>query len=556
MITPMIRRLTLMLVLWAGMCAAAGAVQIEASLDRDSVQMGETVQLTVEVQSAASAQPDFSILSGDFQLLGTHSSRELSLRDGVRSAKTIWTVELEPRRAGRLVIPALAFGKARTTPLQLQVHPAATSSVRDDAQVFLESEAVPLQPWVQQQVQYTVRLFYRALSDGNLEAPQVDDARVSQVGDDHRYQKTVNGKRWHVLERRYALTPQRSGVLVVAPVRFRGIVPDGQRRGFFATAGRQVSAQAPALTLDVRPRPESWPAGVPWLPARQLQVEERTAPPAQAQVGEPVTRTIRIRAQGVDASQLPEIVLAAADGAQVYTDQEQRLDHDDGHWVIGERARKFAFVPDRPGSLRLPAFSVRWWNVSEARMETASVPEHVVEVVPAVAPANDQMTMNQAAIDAAEPIPQTGVGVEEVRKWQMLAGVAALLWLATMVALLRRRGAAPPDADEPPPADRRPQRKFLLACQRGDWAAAEKALLAWAGSERPGIRSLGQLLPQLDDTRQKSCIARLQHARYGGGSTDDMGAELQRALGSGLRWATAGQDIHSSAVPQLYPHQR
>ena len=557
----MSRWLVAMLALLLGLSARVGAVPIEARLDRDSMQLGETVQLTVEVQSAGSAQPDFSVLSTDFRLLGTQSSHELSLGDGVRSARTIWTVELEPRRAGSLTIPALAFGKARTTPLQLQVHPAAPLPVSDDAEVFLEAEALPRQPWVQQQVQYTVRLFYRELSDGNLETPQVDGALVRQVGDDHRYQKTVDGKRWRVLERRYALTPQRSGELTVAPVRFQGVVPDVQRRGLFSTGGRQVSAHAPALVLDVRPRPDDWPADVPWLPARQLQVDDQSPLPGQTHVGEPVTRTIRIRAQGADASQLPEIVLDPADGAQVYADQEQRRDHDDGHWLVGERMRKFAFVPDQPGSLHLPAFSVRWWNVTTARMETAGVPGHVVEVLPAAAPASNEPAAPQPAVDAAPvPVPPMGASVAALRKWQLIAGLATFLWLATMALLLYRRVRVTPDpeaaAPRPTVSAQRPQRDFLDACRRSDWAAAERALLAWAASERPGIRSLGQLAAQLDDARQKACIAQLQRARYGGGSTDDMGADLQRALGSGLCWAVARNMRVQMPLPQLYPHQR
>lgn len=534
------------------------ATQIDAWLDRDSVQLGETVQLTVEVQSAGSAQPDFSVLSGDFHLLGTHSSHQLALRDGVRSSKTIWTVELEPRRAGSLSIPVLAFGKARTAPLQLQVRAAAASSAMpDQKQVFLEVQALPRQPWVQQQVQYTVRLFYQELSDGNLEVPQADGALISQVGDDQRYQKTVNGQRYRVLERRYALTPQRSGELTVAALRFHGVVPDAQRRGWFGTVGRQVSTQAAAVVLEVQPRPDSWPADMPWLPARQLQIEDKAELPAQVHVGELVTRTIGMRALGVDFSQLPEIVLSAPDGAQMYADQEQLLADHDSQWLVGERTRKFAFLPDKPGSLRLPGFRVRWWNVTSGRMETASVPGRAVEVLPAAAIAIDEAAAQPSAVAAGMQPPLQETNAAVLRKWQLIAAAATLLWLTTMAAsLLRRRAdAIPAQVLQTSPPDERPRRRFLLACQRGEWAGAEAALLSWARRERADIRSLGQLLVQLDDDQQRGCIARLQHARYGGGPTEDMGVDLQRALGSGLIWAGGLHDRAAhTPLPPLYPH--
>ena len=92
--------------------------------------------------------------------------------------------------------------------------------------------------------------------------------------------------------------------------------------------------------------------------------------PDEVHVGDPVTRTIRLQAQGLGFEQLPELTLAAPDGAEIYPDKPDTRTRDDGTWLYGERVRKFAFVPSRPGTLTIPGVSVRWWDTAHDRAET------------------------------------------------------------------------------------------------------------------------------------------------------------------------------------------
>ncbi len=68
-------------------------------------------------QGDVDGQPDFGALSQDFNLLGTQSSQQVSIVNGASTTKIVWAVGLEPKRAGRITIPALALGSAKTSPL-------------------------------------------------------------------------------------------------------------------------------------------------------------------------------------------------------------------------------------------------------------------------------------------------------------------------------------------------------------------------------------------------------------------------------------------------------
>ncbi|HEX7917003.1 BatD family protein, partial [Rudaea sp.] len=421
----------------------AHATQVRAWLDRNSMQLGETVTLNVEVSdNAGAAQPDFNVLQQDFNLLGTQSSTSMNIVNGAASSKLLWAVGLEPKHAGALTIPALAVAGAQTQPLTLTVSPASAASGKAGDDLFLDFDVEPKSPYVQQQVRATVKLYFALnLTDGNLEDPHGDGINAHKLGQDSSYTAEVEGRRYRVLERHYALSAEKSGTATLAPLAFRGHAVNPNDVNSFFTRGRTVTASAPGVTLNVRARPAN--SGIDaWLPAQSLTLgADGIDANAQARVGEPLTLTLRLKAQGLAFEQLPELKLPKIDGADVYPDKETTVNRDDGTWQYGERTRKFAIVPNRAGALTLPALSLAWWDVAHDRAASADVAAQTVNVAAdagassaAAAPA----AANSTNIQTATPTAALPSGLEPGRgigfTWRLLALGAVALWLLTVAA--------------------------------------------------------------------------------------------------------------------------
>src|SRR3546814_7930682 len=62
---------------------------------------------------------------------------------------------------------------------------------------------------------------FRSLLDGDLDTPQVDGADLRRIGDDVSYQRVIAGRRYQTLERRFVMSPERSGELTLGGPRFR-----------------------------------------------------------------------------------------------------------------------------------------------------------------------------------------------------------------------------------------------------------------------------------------------------------------------------------------------
>lgn len=548
--------------------AFADTPAVRAWLDRDTVQVGETVTLNVEAQAGVGTQPDFSALKQDFNLLGTQSSQQISIVNGASQSKTLWAVGLEPKHEGRVEIPSFSVGKATTAPLQLTVlaqQARPQGKAGDD--VFLETGAEPLAPYVQQQVRYTVKLYYAFdLTDGNLNEPQADGVAVQRLGQDKSYIATIGARRYHVVERHYALTPERSGIVEIPALQFRGNALDaGDPTGFFSR-GRAVGARSEAVQLNVKPRPAEW-TDAAWLPAASLLLKDEGELPGEVRVGDPVTRTIRLQAQGLGYEQLPELALSAPAGAEIYPDKTDTRTRDDGEWLYGERVRKFAFVPNRPGTLTVPGLKVRWWNTAQDRAETAELPPRTITVLPAAAGASPSVPATAqapAASDRATPAPAVAPGPALPSRpasawpWRMLSALGFGLWLLTLALWWWSRRRIAPTAVAPAPSnDASSQRaQFLRSCSLGEFAGAERALIAWARRERPDVRNLGELAARLEPGAQREALADLQRVRYAGGSTQGLAMRLQTAFKNGLAWA--GHPVRQpreAALPALYPER-
>jgi len=554
---PLLRVLLLLVLLFPMLAMAAP----RAWLDRDSIRMGETVTLNVETDARGGSEPDFSVLDANFRRLGTSSNTQLSWVNGRQSARTLWAVALEPREEGVLGIPALAVGNERTEPLALTVLPmpsGGSAAAGDD--VFLEIESEPVDPYVQQQVRYTVRLYYAVtLLEGQLEEPQASGAQVRRLGQDVQYQKMLDERRYSVVERHYAIVPEASGRLEIPGPQFRGRALRTGGYGSLMNPNANLGARGNAIALEVRTRPAT--ASTPWLPAQALSLTDESGDsPTTLQVGEPLTLTLRLSAQGLAAEQLPELVLPAIDGAEVYPDQETNQTRDDGAWLRGERVRKFAVVPTRAGKLVLPEIAVAWWDVANDRAARAVLPSREWSV--AGAAGNTVAAPPTPAIESASSAA-TAAPVSSVAPapwfWPLATALFATLWIATLV-LMRRRRAADSNAPITPasgariaPADWRST--WRTALYRADPTAAARALITAGQREWPSCQNLADVGAQLDDASQQVALARLEQVLYRGAEDPELIEKLRQVFADGPRWRQLVEDERKAGftLPPLYP---
>ncbi len=558
-----LRFLLWLLPLLAGTAQAAG--EAVAEVDRDRIYFGESLTLTIALSGKARGhEPDLAPLRDDFAVLGTGTSTRMQIVNGNASMEVEWRIQLEPIRSGKLVIPPLRVGPYVTDAIPLEVLPASQMPRGQNDTVFIEVQAEPNDPYVQQQVLVTVRLFHAvSLLDGTLDEPEGDDWMVQRLDkQDTRYETRRNGRRYGVVERRYALFPQKSGTLTLPPLRFQGrIATQGSMNRFF-DQGRAIRRQSQPLRFQVRPRPAGYPQGAAWLPARNLELWEDLPLAAGLKQGEPVTRTLMLKADGLLAAQLPDLPAPVVDGLSAYPDQPVTREEYSRQGVHSVRQQKMALVPNRAGELELPELVVPWWNTETDRLEYARLPARKLQVKPAAGGSTPAVQPTTAA-DGGEPADQAeatvAAGPQPVAGlpawvWPWVALLLLLGWLANAVFCLRRRLPVVKETTKPALArvdDRAARKAWQQAQEAGDLAAMQAALLQWARLRGHAATSLGELARSLGEGELADEIRALEQARYKPG-TGWNPQRLAALLKDGLPAPKPARSKVVSALPGLY----
>ncbi len=514
--------------------ATASYSAVTAKLERSEIRINETVRLVIETdQVEQGVEPDHSVLTEHFSIVGRASSQNVTFINGVQSSIRQWTIELEPRSVGSFSLGPIPVGNQATKHLRLAVLPEAKTASSSGAEVFIETSTDLDEVYVQQQILYTVKLFVSVeLLDGSLTEPEPENTLVKRIGKDIRYEVERNSQKYQVFERRYGLFPQQSGPITIAPLRFQGLAREQGQSGkpFFNSLfnqGRRVKANSSALKIRVKPPASSF-SGSTWLPAKELKIIDVSSLVDQYQVGQPVTRKIQLQAAGLTGEQLPDIEFAETPGVKFYPDKGILETQDDDENIIGVHLKSIAIIPNQVGQLTIPELAINWWNTQSDRMETARIPALSIDVVadPDAPEPSLEMTQNAQSLitddsadskseSAAEPtIPNPADSY-----WMWIALGSLGLWVITVVGFgmsrARSGDANKVNAEALPNTESEWRQRIKSACATSNPVAVRSALKGWGQDFFGHSLTLEQLANRLQNQELGLEITRLDQSLYG-----------------------------------------
>jgi len=548
-----LRWLMLVLTLLAGGQALA---DVTASLDRDQVAIGDTLQLTISADGNENINNiDLRPLLKDFEILRRSTSSSTRIVNGQTTRTREVTLDISARKEGTLRIPPLQVGNSRSNMLLVAIGPAVSLDAGAQSVLF-EAEIDRSQVYVQGQVLLTLRIQQAVNLDArSVTELKLDNAFVKQL-EQKSFQRNIDGRPWLVHEIRYAIFPEQSGTLEIPSQTFSAR-ESRPRRSLFdvGSNGKQLRLNTDALKIKVLPRPDDYPAG-DWLPAERLTIEETwSTPPEQLKAGESATRTIRISGEGLQGAQLPPILFPSTEGLKYYPDQPIISDNEVGTGLLGSRQDSAALVPTRAGSWEISEIRIPWWDTQAETVRYAVLPARQITVA-AVAPSASETT----PVDQPASIPEAADATTQSSGsnliWQIIAGICAAGWLLTALLLGRPRSGGREAAQEKKDHAGESQafKQLLAACASDSASHARPAFINWCAQALPDRRivSIEDARAAVDDAELDKALAELDAKLYRSGDSAWQGEHLT-AIAKRLRKQLQQQGSTTDRPLTLYP---
>ena len=480
-------------------CTSTAVAAVVATVDRASIVVDETLTLTITKDgSSFFTDPDLDPLQKNFKVLGQSQQSSTQIINGTATSTVAWEIILAPRRTGKLEIPPLSVGKEKTNSLAVLVSAEAQAKTSaDNASIFIETEVDEQSVFVQSQVVYTLRIYW-AIDVQIMEpgVPNVTDALIEKLND-ATFEKVVDGKPYKVFERKYAIFPQKSGILKIPQMILQVNIPSrhSRRNRFdpFGSKGEMLKLRSESVEVTVREKPQEYPAAAVWLPSAGLIIkEEWSQSPQNLKVGESATLSLSVIADGLMAEQLPPIELVEPDGVKLYQGKAEVENLTISTGIIGTRKESIALIPTRSGEVELPEIRIPWWDKMTRKVEYAVVPAKKLLVQGTVkepeAKSSDVVQDNNAQVAPVAPVVQQPVDQTKLTVLIILCAVFASAWLVTLCLLLYTRrqmneiapGQERNSEKERAIKEREAFNSLASACKSNDPVKVRASVMSWA----------------------------------------------------------------------------
>ncbi|WP_426358066.1 BatD family protein [Pseudocolwellia sp. HL-MZ19] len=529
--------------------SAFALTQVTATIDKNPVMDKESFVLQVIADDDIETNAlDTSPLLKDFIVGRTSVSTQTSMVNFDTTRTTKWTTVLIARAPGKYTIPALTVESVATAPISIEVLEASSQGAAATQDIFITTDISAKEVYVQQQLTLTVKLHFSAeLKRGSLSEPTLDGASINQVGKDIEQDSIINGRRYRVIERNYAINPQNSGEFVIKTPLFSGeiISPSSRRSQFLSfTDTKPVSVLGEDINLSVKPIPDNY-QGV-WLPSEILNLDQEWQPAGESfMVGEPITRTLTLTAAGLSEEQLPKLEMTSPSGIKIYPDQAELHTGINNGRLVSQKKQNFALVASRVGTYELPEIRLPWWNTVTNRVQYAVIPAKTITITP-----NDEMVeelknsgskidsnnINNTASDFTAPnnnMASSDVKTVVVTKSSWLQWLFLALWLLTSLAwLLTVLSKRKPQVTQAKAVTNNHYKALIKACDNNNGEEVLKLLVTWANECFPEhkVSTLDDVKHAINRSDFNKALTELQACFYGKNTQTWQGQTLKNLI--------------------------
>ena len=390
--------------------AYAKEVKVVISVDKNRVEIGSHIRLTVGVEGAFDTDiPELSMPESFSLMFGPSVSTQTTIINNRVKVFRGFMYGFSPREKGRFEIgPVTLEYKGRTytsnsinievidrTPFESVIDEESdTSGQRVDVNkmVFVELTTDKAEAYIYEEIIQSFKLYFqKGLPIDNLDyvAASTKSFLAEKLGEERRYEEVRDGILYNVIELRTALFPLVSGKIKIPPASFKCniIIRQQRNRGslfdeFMGGDGRRypVERSTEPVKLIIKPLPS---VGKPedFTGAVGKYTMDVFAKPTKLKIGDPITLTVNISGEGnIQTIGEPLLDPDSLKNFKAYDFEAKVTITGRGYGIKGEKLFNKVIEPQSEDSGVIPGISFSYFDPELEQYKTLTYDPIPIEV--------------------------------------------------------------------------------------------------------------------------------------------------------------------------------
>ena len=422
--------------------AYAKEVKVVISVDKNKVEIGSHIRLTVGVEGAFDTDiPKLSMPESFSLMFGPSVSTQTTIINNVVKVFRGFMYGFSPREKGRFEIgPVTLDYKGRTytsnsisievvarTPFESIIDEKSdTSGQRVDINkmVFVELKTDKQEAYIYEEIIQSFKLYFQKglpIDDLDYVAASTKNFLAEKLGEERRYEEVRDGILYNVIELRTALFPLVSGIMKIPSASFKCniIIRQQRNRGslfdeFMGGGGRRypVERSTEPVKMTIKPLPVvGKPEGFTGAVGKYTM--DVLAKPTKLKVGDPITLTINIRGEGnIQTIGEPLLAPEGMKDFKAYNFEAKVTITGRGRVIKGEKLFNKVIEPQSEDSGVIPGISFSYFDPELEKYKTithAPIPIEVehseIEIPIHLSVEGAEMTKGQVKILTKDILP-------------------------------------------------------------------------------------------------------------------------------------------------------
>ena len=377
---------------WNFDMVSASAANFTASLDRDTITLGESATLSLAFEGGQSKNVPTPSVPG-LQIVQTGTSQNVSFVNGAMSSTVTVNFSVTARQAGDFTIPALTADvngqQLASQPLKLTVLQAAAPSaaaVNSGSEIAFMKLSLPRKniyvgQMLTMQLQVCVRDDVQNFGGFQFTAQPADGFTIGKMVQGQQQRAQIGNRVYTVIPLTFALTAMKSGALSIGPFTANAtlVIPSANeqsgdpffRQFFNQGEQKQISLVTETASVESLPLPEQ---NRPSDFSGAVGSFKMTASvgPTNVTVGDPVTLHVQISGRGaLDAIQLPD--QSTLQNFKIFP-PTAKTETTDQLGLEGKKTFEEILTPQNPDVHEWPQFSFSFFNPDDGQYHTLTQP--------------------------------------------------------------------------------------------------------------------------------------------------------------------------------------